>query len=366
MRHYTICFLFILLFLSACNNNSPKSPFDFPANGKPIFDLTSTKTYLPQLIIPFKIDRKDSFLIIRESSRLSPDKPPIHIINQHDLSYYMSKGVLGYGPNEIADAHVYDPGFSDSTFWVNSVVNKRISEFSLYDTSSLSSFEFRQPPSMQLVTKLLLSPDSTFLGHLSADAYNFVSFDKKGNRIKGYGLKEPIGGMLNDGSITNNFLIAQVNKGLFKRDPYSNIYVKASLYTDRIDIFDYDTKEVFKVFGPRLEVPAFKIVGSGANLAPAFTTELDYGHREICFSQEYIYDLYGGYSEKDYRQTEVLAKTIYILTKKGEMVAKLNLDRSLISFTVNEELGKIYGITTDEDRGIAVFDIPKELLNKQE
>ena len=88
-----------------------------------------------------------------------------------------------------------------------------------------------------------------------------------------------------------------------------------------------------------------------------------YGHRDIDFSKRYIYDLYGGYSEVAYRKTEILAKTVYILTKKGEMVARLDLDKSVISITVDEKLGKIYGITTDKEPGIAVFDIPKELLD---
>lgn len=364
MKNSNIHLLLFFLFITACENSNPESPFDFPANGKPSFNLTSTKTYLPQLLVPYKIDRKDSFLIVRESTSAPPDKPPIHVLNQSNLSYHMAKGVFGYGPNEIGDAHVYDPGFSDSTFWVNSVVNKRISEFSLYDTSRLSVFEFRQPASMLLVTKLLFTADNTFLVDNATDDYNFVNFDQSGNRVQGYGVKQAIKGIPYDGSITNNFLIAEVNKGLFKRDPYSQIYVQASLYTDKIDIFDFETKEVITVLGPRLEVPVFKIVGSGVNIGVAFTRELDYGHREVSFSEKHIYDLYGGYSQNDYQKTGILAKTIYVLTKKGEMLAKLNLDRSIRSFAVDESLGKIYGITTDEDPGIAVFDIPKELLNK--
>jgi hypothetical protein len=344
----------------------PKSIFDFQSNQKPTFDLKSTKIIIPELLIPFKIERKDSFLIIQESSRIPPNQSPIHIINQSNLSYYMAKGVIGYGPNEISDAHVYDPGFFDSTFWVNSVINKRMAEFSLYNNSKHSISEFRQPASMQLVTRLLFSSNNSFIGHVSSDAYDFVEFDKNGNRINGYGLKEPIDrkGIINDGSSLNNFIIAQVNKGLFKRDPFKDIYVKASLYTDRIDIFDYKSKTITRLQGPRLEVPDFQIVGSGVDASPAFPIELAYGHRDICFGKQYIYDLYGGYNQKDFQTTGRLAETIYILTKKGEMIARLTLDKSVISIAVDEDLGKIYGITTDENPGIAVFDIPKELLNK--
>ncbi|WP_158531117.1 hypothetical protein [Algoriphagus chordae] len=36
--------------------------------------------------------------------------------------------------------------------------------------------------------------------------------------------------------------------------------------------------------------------------------------------------------------------------------------RSIIQIVVNEETNEIYGLTTDEDPGIAVFQIPQELF----
>jgi hypothetical protein len=47
---------------------------------------------------------------------------------------------------------------------------------------------------------------------------------------------------------------------------------------------------------------------------------------------------------------------------KGKPLWKLMLDRSINNFVINEYTNEIYGLTTDEDPGIAVFKIPKELL----
>ena len=360
MRYYAIYSLLILLFFSACKSKSPKSPFDFPANGKPVFDLKSKKVYLPEILFPYKIERKGKSLIVIETKLIPLEKPIIHIINKNTLEYIMPKGVNGLGPNEITDAHLFDPGFSDSTFWVNSTMSKRMSEFSLYDTTQLSLNEFRQPPIMYAAYKTLMLTDSTFLSIVASDSNRFVEYNMNGKRLAGYGRWEPIP---NRPGLTD-FLISVVHAGWFKVDRDANLFVNASTYHDRLDIFNYNTKKSIFVDGPRLAYPHFDIAGSGAGAGVIFGSEAKYGHRDISFGEKYMYDLYGGYSEKDYKRTGKLAETIFILTKEGEVVAKLNLDRSLFSITVDEATAKIYGITTDEDPGIAVFEIPKELLNK--
>ena len=360
MRHSLISTLFTIMLLSACSSDEPKSPFDFPANGKPVFNLISEKKYLPEVLSPKNIESKGKFLIVIENRSIPLDKPIIHIIETETLNYVMSKGVNGLGPNEITDAHLFDPGFSDSTFWVNSTMSKRMAEFSLYDTTQLSQYEYRQPEIMYAAYNTLMLTDSTFLSIVASDSNRFVEYGMNGKRIAGYGTWNPIP----DRPGLTDYMISEVNTGWFKVDRDANLFIKASLYRDRIEIFDYKSKEFIFVDGPRLGYPDFDVVGSGANVAVIVKPEVKYGHRDIAFGEKHIYDLYGGYNYEEYVKTTKVAETIYILTKKGKMVAKLNLDRSLISFTVDEELGKIYGITTDEDPGIAVFDIPKELLDK--
>ena len=352
--------LLISILLAACKGNSPKSVFDFPANGKPIYALKSTKTYLPELLSPYKIEIKQPFLIIFEDGSIPFEKSPMHLVDLNTLAYRVPKGVNGYGPNEITNAQLFDTGFSDSTFWVNSSMSKRMSEFSLYDSSLLSINEYRQPEDMYTAYQMLMITDSTFMCLTTTDNYKLVEYGANGKRITGYGKWEPIP---NRPELTN-FMLTSINGGWFKKDSWNNLFVKAMAYRDRIEIFDYNSKQFITVDGPRLDIPPFQIGGSGAGAIAAYSREVKFGHRDIAFGKQFIYDLYGGFSETEYRQTSRLAETIYILTKKGELVAKLDLDRSLRSIAVDESLGKIYGITTDEDPGIAVFDIPKELLNK--
>lgn len=47
---------------------------------------------------------------------------------------------------------------------------------------------------------------------------------------------------------------------------------------------------------------------------------------------------------------------------QGKPLWIFKLDRSVSQISVNDQTNEIYGLTTDEDPGIAVFDIPVELL----
>ena len=57
-----------------------------------------------------------------------------------------------------------------------------------------------------------------------------------------------------------------------------------------------------------------------------------------------------------------MAEQIWVFDHKGKPLWNLKLDRSLINFVINEDTNEIYGLTTDEDPGIAVYTIPEELL----
>ena len=83
---------------------------------------------------------------------------------------------------------------------------------------------------------------------------------------------------------------------------------------------------------------------------------------EAVVTKNYIFALYGGVSHSDFNKTSVMATQIWVFDHMGQPLYNLKLDRSLINFVINEETNEIYGLTTDEDPGIAVYTIPKELL----
>jgi hypothetical protein len=352
---------FLFLIFSSCNTEKPSSIFDFERNEKPQFELKGEKYNFKELANPRKIDQKDGFLIIQENYMVRENKPLVHIFQKEPFSHFLSKGVSGEGPGEISDAEIFDPGLSDSTFWINAVMGKKMALFSLNDTSRLSIKEFRQPENMMMAYTLYLTNKGTFMSMMADSPNKLIEFDFDGNQVAGYGEWEQIP----DQPEMDNFLLMTYNKGRLKTNAKKNVFVKASLYRDRIEIFDYETKSFTIVDGPRLELPPANISGSGSNSALAIPMDQKYGHYNIAVSANFIFSLYSGYSQQEITDFGNYAQTIYMISFEGKMIAKFNLDRSLSDIAIDESLGKIYGITTDEEPGIAVFDIPKQLLENK-
>lgn len=349
-----------LLILSNCNSKNSSLPFDFPNNGKPEYDLIGEKIYFPEVLSPWKIDQKGEFLIIQESYKIPSDKPLIHIIRKNPMSIHASKGIIGEGPGQITDADIFDPGLSDSTFWINAVMSKKMAQFNLYDTSRLSIREFRQPESMLFAYMMYLTPNESFLCMVADTPNKLTEFDFDGKKIGGYGTWEQVP----QKPEMDNFLLMTYNKGRLKSNQTKRFFVKASVYRDRIEIFDYLNKTFKIIDGPNLELPEVQISGSGSNSALVFSMDQKYGYKDVAVSEKFIYGLYSGRSQQEIQETGKDSETVFVLSKKGEVIGKLMLDLSIRGITVDESLMKIYGITTDENPGIAVFDIPKELLDQ--
>ena len=174
---------FFLLYLS-CTSEKPKSLFDFPANNLPEFKLKSEKQYFQEVINPMHVKQKGDYLVLMEIYRIPPEKPLIHLIKKNNLSYYSAKGATGFGPNEIANAELFDPGFDENTFWIYSSRSKRMAEFSLQDTNRLSISEFRQPEDMYMIYNMFYTKDTTFIGISANDPHKLIEVDSKGKWIQ--------------------------------------------------------------------------------------------------------------------------------------------------------------------------------------
>lgn len=355
MKELGKIFVFGLLILFSCTQKNKETNF-----GVKEYFLEGEKHYFEQVLSPWKIDQKGDFIVIQESYKIPSDKPLIHLIRKSPLSFYTSKGVIGEGPGKITDADIFDPGLSDSSFWINAVMSKKMVQFNLYDTSRLSVREFRQPESMLFAYMMYLTPHQTFLCMVADSPNKLIEFDFDGNKVGGYGKWEQIPKKPE----MDNFLLMTYNKGRLKSNEKKRFFVKASVYRDRIEIFDYQKKTFKVVDGPNLDLPEAQISGSGSNSVLVFSMDQKYSYWDVAVGETLIFGLYSGRSQEEFQTTGKNSNAIFVLSTDGEVLARLSLDKSIMGLTVDETLGKIYGITTDEDPGIAVFDIPKELLEK--
>ena len=124
-----------------------------------------------------------------------------------------------------------------------------------------------------------------------------------------------------------------------------------------------NTKKFTVIDGPDTKLPKFDIVGPTNNSQLIFDSMNPYRYRDVSITNNYIYALYGGVGEKEFKETGILARKIFVFTLEGKPIVTLNLDRSVRAISVDETVGKIFGVTTDKDPNIADFDIP-DILKK--
>jgi hypothetical protein len=348
-------FLFSLIGFISCNDEVQLGMTLNEADLKEI-NLSSKKHEFREFMDPWKLDMAGDHLIVLEDRRISAELPLIHIVNIDDWSYFNSKGVIGFGPGEIPSADLLEPGFDDETFFVYSGMEKMLSKYSIKDSSRYAIQQFKQPDKVYTIINMYTLMDSSFIGISTNDSNRIITFDKEGNRLDGYGEWET-GGRLDDFSNFNHFIL---NSGWFKGDRKQGLYVNACLFRDRLEIFDFQSKTFKFINGPDLELPTFE--NYGPNIPLNIPISNPFRYRDVSFSSKHIYALYGGINEKRIRETGEIAKKIFVFSHEGEPIAKFNLDRSIQGLVINEKKGEIYGLTTDEDPGIAVFKIPLGFL----
>ena len=363
--------LFCLLIIHSCAES--KRPF-YPENIEELtFELEGKKWEYDTLKSPYRLFLVKDFLFVSQDKKVNYDEPMIHAFDKTTLAHIGALGKNGMGPNEMLYASHLDMDSSDSTMLVFDGINKRISKFDFAQLgvkNLLSNEQITLSSNMFDAIKTYKASDSTYLSISTQKKYMFNEYDLKGNWINGYGLwPEPTNDKLLSGfsGMERNFLLIEINAAWYRKKMGGHWYGLAMVYRDRVELFNYKTKELKSIEGPELieEIQPFKIAGSGSSLSGAYGRDAQYTYRDLVFKDKNIYALYGGHSQVDYQETGIVAKTIFVFSYDGQLIGKLLLDRSVVALEVDEELGKIYTTTTDEDPGIAVFDLPEVFLGKR-
>ena len=350
--------LSIVLFLFAvlsCQKESEKGNYriikeeDFKVKS-----ITSEKYFFDEVISPSNIGLVGRKVLLFEEMRVPQENPRIHIIDSNDWTYDKPKGKYGEGPLEVIDTGLVYSEKNDDTFWVYSLNRRRLVEYSISDATLLGKSEWKMPEPMQVLWFFTQATDSSYLGISKEGKNRILEFDKAGNKIGGYGEWEKE----KDRPDLNDFQLAELNSGFFKGNSDEGLFIRVGLRRDRLEIFDNRDKSFVIIDGPDLELPPFEIIDGYLYLGPNHR----YHYRDAVVTKKHVFASYAGVSSSEYNKTAILAEQIWVFDHKGKPLWKLMLDRSINNFVINEYTNEIYGLTTDEDPGIAVFKIPKELL----
>jgi len=322
-----------------------------------VISVTSEKHYFEEIINPSNIGLIDGKVLVSEAWRVPEEHPRIHIVDSKDWTYDKPKGKHGEGPLEVTDAGLFFKGDNPDTFWAYSMNRRKLIEYSMSDTTLLGKSEWKMTGPMADLWFFTRATDSTYLGISKEDKYRVLEFDKAGNKIGGYGEWEQV----KDQPELNHYQLAELNDSFFKGNPDEGLFIRVGLYRDRLEIFDNRDKSFIIIDGPDLELPAFELIKDGAIERLYLGHDPLYRYRDAVVTGEYVFALYAGVSQSEFTKTAIMAEQIWVFDHRGKPVWKLLLDRSIIDFVVNEDSNEIYGVTTDEDPGIAVFNIPEEL-----
>ncbi len=332
-----------------------------------VFTLKSIKKNYEGIYIPYEISSIDHHLVIAENRRNSPEFPLIHVLEKGTLTYLFSRGKAGFGPFEIATAYGIEPGFLENSFQVYCPINKKFVTYSLSDTSQLGIAEYKQPDELFGMYTMYHATDSTVLGIMADDQNRLVEYSSvTGKRIQGHGTWERIpevDHLIDYQDPDINYHMGEINMGRFRANREFGLFVKALGFMDRIEIFHYPSRTFKIIEGPRKEVHPFEIRRSKGRSAVIFDLEYPFGYGDIEIGSTFIYVNYSGLTTSQMRNSGEIDKTIFAFTHEGELVGRFDLDRSVRDIAVDEELRQLYGITTDEDPGIAVFQLPAELFD---
>lgn len=347
----------LFIFLSSCAAESEKESIisieliDFEE-----IKLSSEKHFFEEVINPSNIGLVHEKLLISEAWRVSEELPRMHLVNISNWTYDKPKGKHGQGPLEITDAQVLDSSGSDY-FWIYNMNRRKLAQFSIRDSSLLATKDWNFPEPMMGLWFLEFGPNGNYLGVPREGENKILEFDPNGKLIGKYGEFET----LEERPDLTTLQVSLLEDGWFKGDPNRGLYVRACLRRDILEIFDYKTKEFITITGPDNSLPEFEYLESEFGGVMVYDRNVTYKYRDVAFTDDYIFALYAGHGQLDFNKTGIMAEQIWVFDHKGKPLWNLRLDRSIIQIVVNEATNEIYGLTTDEDPGIAVFKIPDEL-----
>jgi hypothetical protein len=350
-------FPLFLFFISCAPTTENESIVSIKLDEFKEIEISSELHFFEEILNPSSFMQQGDKILIGEYHNVPDEYPRFHIINTNDWTYDKPKGKVGQGPLENNVPSFIESQDKD-TFWVNDYNNRKISSFSMNDTSLLATNDHKIPDPSLGPLDLILIPNGNYLGVASESESKILEFDREGKLIGHFGDLEKIAEMPDLPINQINLL----NKGRFGGNQENEVYVLTSMYRDRLEVFNYKTKDFISVIGPDLKLPEFEYIDSKFGGMMSFPPDYPKKYQEVAVSENFIFALYSGYSYNDYAKFGLTAKEIRVFTLKGKPKWRLLLDRSVSYISINEKTNEIYALTTGEDPAIAVFKIPQELL----
>lgn len=294
---------------------------------------------------PTNIYIKDSLLIVIDRKT---KKATMHLFALPSMDYVSASGIRGKEPGELItpwDIHVN----KDNSFYV---LDATKDELILFEIDSIRVSGRYRP---QIFVRL--PEDEVYYSFVKLGNGSFVStgfFQDRESRLMS---------IHSDGSIRRfgnyplkaeeripDFAQAIAYESIVKTNWDEDLIVLAAANCDLLNVFDADGDEIVTIVGPD-------------NVRPDFTYDLNrcvikekniQGYVDLKVTGEFIYGLYSGNRKRD--ENGDFGRNIFVFDLDGNPKAWLELDRYIISFSVDEENKKIYASSFSGKQPLVVYD----------
>lgn len=349
--------LLVFVFLLSCESPPKESmapdytirtfyPEDVPAPDS----LQGKKLNLSALLNPNAILWTGKFLVVAERKALDYH---LHVVDPDSERLIKTIGKDGMGPGEIVAAHQLQRGKSVNECWVYDHAQKLMALFDLESPDELYQKAFRQPENMYLAIDMRWASDSSLMCQMADGDDKFVIYDTLGNRLSTHGTWSQ---MLEDRSPPPN-VIKSVHQGKSSTSPDRKKYVQVGLLRDYIEILDLPSGKIISVRGPEQNIPEFEVdYSAGYPMAQLTNMSRPYFYTYAVAGEEYIYALYFGKSVDLFFKEGELSRKIFVFDYTGNLLKTYALDHSLFSLAVDEKNKRFFGISSDEDPNVVIFD----------
>lgn len=346
-------FLFLWFLISSCSTKVETIQSDyyeiktFTENDIPeTISLTGKKLDFPQLINPRHIFWEGDYLIVAERG----NDTLMHVIDIKENKYIKRIGQNGLGPGEITMVHRFQKDKEKGNFWAYDVEQKRFAKYNIYSNSILSEIQFKQTEELFLAVEMVWSSDSTWMTIRADKEEKFVEFNLKGEIINTFGSWE---GMLEAKDLPYS-VVSSIHQGTLAVDPDRKRFVIAGIQRDYVEILNKETGEIISIRGPVQFVPEFEVIYVGGYPFPQLQKDIPFFFTVCIPGRENIYTGYFGKSMEIINEGTIDTRVL-VFDYQGDIISCFNLDYPLLSFTVDEENRKIYGITYDAEPNIVEF-----------
>lgn len=335
MKYYNfIKYLFVILLcyiLTSCTDNSINirkvDGFPFALD---IFPFEESEDDILKYAYILRIIGDKIIVTERKSDTI------LTFLDKESLNFLYSKISKGKGPNEILL-----PGrlqVKGDTLFLLDQVRKQLHQ---YDINKLSK---QNPLLPERIYNIPLTGvvDVKYIDANSLIVSGFVD-DGLVCILDSTGIIKEVIGNIPEGcppGYTNTGYFNASNIFHIEMFPDNNSFIISSMFSDKLQIFNLNSKESFNIIGPDYTIPKFNL----RNNYFIIDDDCKFGYYDIVLTENYIYGLYSGFSQTEMKKVKVAPSSIFVFKHNGKPVGRFNLDRDIKAFDVDEKNGVFYTV----------------------